>query len=572
MDIEKIENIRETLLRSFSDIRIGVSDTTSEFARFISMMEPYIEYFFSGGRGADTFIGDVVVPSEDNLEKAIKSASVIMDSDSKTHDTVYDSLVKVLSIQESVARIVMMLELIETYSLNTIIISAKAGDEGQALAAISQEMAKMSQTGNTLSMNITGKMETLVASLGTFGSMRNNIEILHENNLTTIKLSSDSLFRGMHQEFTRLSGEVLSDYGMVSTVRETLHKVTEKFQHEDIVRQSLEKTIYAVKECTAGEFASATGSDAPESKEIFLKLAGLKLREMGADIGILHKEMFKALEDVSGVVNVFSETLCKDRNPDGTCRGSDMLGELFDRLEKLKQQFEQYIVAIKKNKQEMLDFLKSIESDISEFGEFFRMMLDISRKFKTVILLTMIELSRHESLKALLGGALSDVRRIPDQINNVVSDGQTRYIALISTFSNSISLYEESFAEQKKVLDESIQLIRKVSVQIHESKKYHDDFINESDAKIRQVKSLVSKVSANLDVFSENGTVLEAEVSEFSGLTREGLIATSMDLLKSISAFYSAKEHSGDYRSMMLASLASEYMSPHTLAGDVEFF
>jgi hypothetical protein len=571
MDTVKIENIRETLLRSFAEIRTGVSDTTREFSRFIEMMDPYIEYFFSGGHEKDTFIGDVVVPSEENLTKAIKSASAIMNSDSTTHDTVYDSLVKVLSIQDSVAHIVAMLELIETYSLNTIIMSAKAGEEGSALAAISTEMAKMSQSGNSLSMNITGKMENLVASLGTFSDMRDRIETLHENNLTTIKLSSDSLFRGMQNEFTRLSGEVLSDYGMVSTVNETLKKVTEKFQHEDIVRQNLEKIIFAAKENGSGTFKGETSSGSSEPG-IFLKLASIKLREMGSDIGVLHSEMSKALDDVSSVVKVFSDTLCSEKSGDGRCRGSDMLAELFDRLEKLKQQFEKYIESTIKTKQQMLDFLRGIESEIKEFGAFFRVMLDISRKFKTVILLTMIELSRHDSLRSLLGGALSDVRRIPDQINSVVSEGQNRYLELLATFTRSIEMYGTSFEEQKEVLETSIKLIRKVSVQIYESKKYHDDFVSESEKKIAEVEGLVNSVSGHLDVFSENGKILESEAGGAGDLTRTRLIEESLDLLKKISDHFSAKEHAGDYRSMMLASLASEYMSAHSAAGSVDFF
>jgi hypothetical protein len=571
MDTAKIENIRETLLRSFAEIRTGVSDTTREFSRFIGMMDPYIEYFFSGGHGKDTFIGDVVMPSEENLTKAIKSASAIMNSDSTTHDTVYDSLVKVLSIQDSVAHIVAMLELIETYSLNTIIMSAKAGEEGSALAAISTEMAKMSQSGNSLSMNITGKMENLVASLGTFGDMRDRIETLHENNLTTIKLSSDSLFRGMQNEFTRLSGEVLSDYGMVSTVNETLKKVTEKFQHEDIVRQNLEKIIFAAEENVSGAFQGETSPGVSEPG-IFLKLAGIKLREMGADIGVLHREMSKALDDVSSVVKVFSDTLCSETSEAGGRHGSDILAELFDRLEKLKQQFEKYIESTIKTKQQMLDFLRGIESEIKEFGAFFRVMLDISRKFKTVILLTMIELSRHDSLRSLLGGALSDVRRIPDQINSVVSEGQNRYLELLATFTRSIEMYGTSFEEQKEVLETSIKLIRKVSVQIYESKKYHDDFVSESEKKIAEVEGLVNSVSGHLDVFSENGKILESEAGGAGDLTRTHLIEESLDLLKKITDHFNAKEHAGDYRSMMLASLASEYMSAHSAAGSVDFF
>ena len=138
MDIAAIRIMKDSISDSFSGLSSGVNDTITEFSHFIKMMDPYIEYFFSGGKAENTFIGDVVIPSESNLSKAMESAVKIMYGDSSVHDSVNDSLVKVLSLKSSIESIISMLESITTYSVNTIIMSAKAGHEGKGLAAISE--------------------------------------------------------------------------------------------------------------------------------------------------------------------------------------------------------------------------------------------------------------------------------------------------------------------------------------------------------------------------------------------------------------------------------------------------
>ena len=42
------------------------------------------------------------------------------------------------------------------------------------------------------------------------------------------------------------------------------------------------------------------------------------------------------------------------------------------------------------------------------------------------------------------------------------------------------SEYDEKFKEQKALLEKSIKLVRDISVQVFESKKYHNDFLTEA--------------------------------------------------------------------------------------------
>ena len=575
MDMTAIRKMKDDIAGSFTGLSSGVNGTIAEFSHFITMMDPYIEYFFSGGKGANTFIGDIVIPSESNLSEAMESAVAIMHGDSSVHDSVSDSLMKVLSLKSSIESIIAMLESITTYSVNTIIMSAKAGHEGKGLAAISEEMAQMSQNGSALSSSVTEKMAVLLSSVEGFKKKREQIEILHENSLTLIHVSSKSLFKGLLDEFTRLSGEVLSDYAVVSSVQESMKRITEKFQHEDIVRQNFEKILYAQEESTSGDFSDFKmkyNTDLP--RELFHLLGEVKMKEIAGDIDNLRTQLSEALSEVISVLDAFSSFVsfsCTENKRVESSDNSEVLELLYAKLESLKTDFEKYINGIITKKKEMYDFLCDIRKEISGFAQFFEDMIDISGMFKTIIVLTQIELSRHDSLNSLLGGALSDVSSIPDRIKTVVSEGRTRFNELSGQFENSVNYYDEKFKEQKALLEKSIKLVRDISVQVFESKKYHNDFLTEAGQKICNVRSLVDNVNVLLLTFSSCSDELNRKYSSSNIPGKKDIIEKYGDLLKSVSEYYSVGCSSGDYKCMMIASLISE-MRVTGERKSVEFF
>ena len=498
-----------------------------------------------------------------------------MHGDSSVHDSVSDSLMKVLSLKSSIESIIEMLESITTYSVNTIIMSAKAGHEGKGLAAISEEMAQMSHNGSALSSSVTEKMAVLLSSVEGFKKKREQIEMLHENSLTLIHLSSKSLFKGLLDEFTRLSGEVLSDYAVVSSVQESMKRITEKFQHEDIVRQNFEKILYAQEEATSGDFSDFKikyNTDLP--RELFHLLGEVKMKEIAGDIDNLRNQLSEALSEVISVLDAFSSFVsfsCTENKRVESSDNSEVLELLYTKLESLKTDFEKYINGIISKKKEMYDFLCDIRKEISGFAQFFEDMIDISGMFKTIIVLTQIELSRHDSLNSLLGGALSDVSSIPDRIKAVVSEGRIRFNELSGQFENSVNYYDEKFKEQKALLEKSIKLVRDISVQVFESKKYHNDFLTEAGQKICNVRSLVDNVNVLLLTFSSCSDDLNKKYSSSNIPGKKDIIEKYGDLLKSVSEYYSVGCSSGDYKCMMIASLISE-MRVTGERKSVEFF
>lgn len=560
----ELNEIKQILSGSFAEINRSVLDTVRELSAFIKMMDPFVDYFFSGGKGKNSFIGDIVAPSENDLTLALESAHTVGVSDAIVHSDVYDSLVKVMSLRTSVDTIVVLLDSIETYSINTIIMSAKAGTAGQALAAISGEMTRMSQLGSSLSASITDRMDSLINSVGQFSQMRLEIEDLHDSKLPIIGSLSRDLFDQLRKEFSRLSGEVLGQYGMLASVNASLNKVTEKFQYEDLVRQNIEKILFSLDE-------AQTSVKEPDS-EVYRILADLKIDESCDFIKVFCNEMNHSLNDFSQVLDAFSGMLTLECPEISQPLRSDVLEELSQQFENLKMSFDHYILEILEKKKSMYSFLLGIEDSIHEFEAFFETIVAISKKFKTILLLTTIELSRQDDLKLLLEGALSDVARIPDRIGAVTSEGISQYDALISSFNSSLDLYHKKFDEQQRALNQCTTLTKKISLQIYESRKYHNDFTSETSLRINGMRDLMVSVHALISQFSDCGTTLAGYTVYEEHIDRDTLVCRYSSVLKALADKYGALKDKGDYRNMMLSSLISEFLNKTEPTAIVDFF
>lgn len=569
----KAVRLRDELASVFSTVRTQVTETAEGLRSLIRMMDPYVNYFFSGQKGEDSFLGDVIVPAERDLGRAIESAVEIMHGDSNIHETIYSSLSKTLLLQDYVLRIVDLLDMMEIYSINTMIISAKAGAEGASLTTISTHMAALSRKGNELSQMFTGKMDALRVSLGDFSKLSERIEMMHETNLTTIELSSQTMFRNLVSEFTRLSGEVISVYDMIKSVSGAVGSITEKFQYEDLLRQDLEKTIFAaqtaadVGECS--RISESCGETGETVSGAMTFLAQRKFSDVGGDIIRLGEELGRSLEDVRRVVGDFDSIVCCRQEPgDESGFSPDALMSLVQKLDWMKTEFSSYIGNVIKSKYALSENIAAMSREMKGFGEFFSAILSISHQFQTIILMTRIELARHDKLKALLGGTLADVGSIPVDIRRVIEELLPLYEGVFSSLDSASSLYRERFDEQRRTLDGCIDAMQKVSLQIHESKKYHDDFISESG-------SCSARVSAFLDGEAD-------AVGSFAAAAGEHLHSAAPDerkkghyegAMRGAKNYYASAAASGDYRSMMLVSLIAEQVDEIAgTGGTIDFF
>ena len=111
-----------------------------------------------------------------------------------------------------------------------------------------------------------------------------------------------------------------------------------------------------------------------------------------------------------------------------------------------------------------------------------------------------------------------------------------------------------------------------MSIQVFESKKYHDEFLGEIHRGVTTAKPVLSGSYAHLDGFLSLSSIFEYRKTGNGVDSRDTLHKKYGRELKLMSEYFSSDEFAGDYMSMMLASLASEFRDEIKQTGTIEFF
>lgn len=215
-------------------------------------------------------------------------------------------------------------------------------------------------------------MDDLVASLEKFGKIRDDIESLHENQLTTIDLRVNGLFRSVKEEFSLLSGGIKAEAINVRTAVNSLHTITGTFQHEDIVRQGIEKVNYIEKLGEAEEgniFISKTGMSEENFRMFIEKIITRKLIDINSDTSQFYTALSQSLTNAEDAVGEISETLSlEQRNKSSSYFALD---EFERNLREISDLFRKYEKIICAKKDEMLKFLIDLIKSLSDMRNFF---------------------------------------------------------------------------------------------------------------------------------------------------------------------------------------------------------
>ena len=143
-EIGSLEAIKGRVSHIYQEMGEFIVKTTGHMRAFREMITPYVNYFYPEDAGSeDCFISDVVIPSRQELDDAINRSVRIMAEDEGMNDSVTGAIGEVLRLKESVDRILFLIDEIDIYSENMLIISTKYGQEGLSLARISNEMVAM---------------------------------------------------------------------------------------------------------------------------------------------------------------------------------------------------------------------------------------------------------------------------------------------------------------------------------------------------------------------------------------------------------------------------------------------
>lgn len=169
-----------------------------------------------------------------------------------------------------------------------------------------------------------------------------------------------------------------------------------------------------------------------------------------------------------------------------------------------------------------------------------------------------------------LGGALTDVSAIPEQMDLIVEEGLSRFAEVSKSLEESASGYKQRYVEQKTMLVSCENLLDHVRKKGERSRDQFNNIMEEAGSRIHNVLNALSLAQNGI---GEYARYVHSFVSE-RGIIDSGhkICEDYRTELHILSDLFSEGVKTGDYRSMMISSLALEYCGESEKVEGIEFF
>ena len=547
--------LRSRIGDTFAELSHFAETTSRELGSFNSMMKPYLDYFYPDSNSqADTFFSEVVEPGRDNMAAAVEEAMQVMEGDEFIYTSIEESIASTRLLRDSIDGIISIIDEIEIYFLNTMIISMKAGPEGEALITISREMGNLTKTTNDLSVRFTDLIGRLDGELDAFMSLRNEIAAIKDKRLDNMSAGVQAVFNCMAERLQSLSQEVNSAMKAGRGIESFAKSMLSRIQMEDLYDQDIDKILSLID---AFDARSRNGVDDDTRDEIFMNMVLTKIHAIHEELNA-HNEDFRGIVDLSDdIAGSALPVLCRSAGDDED-PGASVAG-VYAQVETMRDEFIGGIDMIIEHKRRIRMVAETICGIVASLGGFFPDISHINRKLEIINMLTRIELARNHHLAGSLGGSLHEISKLPDMIKRRAAEAETVFNTVKARVDQNLEVYRETIVSQEKNLGDITNSMNRVSLKLHESRKYFKDIMDE-------IGSSTGAVLGYIGGWTASHMKLESMVESLAGIGRFGKAGDSpaapgsRESLKRLEAELTCNLQDGDFRISLIKSFFREYL------------
>lgn len=547
--------IRSLVGDTFTEVAHFAETTSRELSSFNSMMKPYLDYFYPDpNSNTETFFDEVVEPGRDDMMAAVERAMQVMEGDESIYTSIEESIASTKLLRDGIDGIITIIDEIEIYFLNTMIISMKAGPEGEALTTISREMGNLTKATNDLSVQFKELIGKLDGELDAFKTIRREIAVIQEKRLANMTQGVQTVFSCMTERLQSLSREVNSAMEAGRGIESFSRSMLSRLQMEDLYDQDIDKILTLIDALNA---RNKDCDDEDKLNEIFANMVLNKIRTIREELNA-HTDDFNGIVDLSGEIAGSALSVLRRSVGDDEDSGANIVG-IYAQVETMRDEFIDGIDMITEHKRRIILVAETICEIVTSLGEFFADISHINRKLEILNMFTRIELARNSNLAGFFGGSLSEIRKLPELIKRRAAEAETVFRAVKARVDQNLEVYRETIHDQEKNLGDITRSMSRVSLKLLESRKYFKDIMEE-------IVSSTDAVLGYIGGWAASHTKLETMVESLNRMGPIGKVwnsqATpdSMELLKKLEADLTRNMQDGDYRISLINSFFREFL------------
>ncbi|MGO8695508.1 MAG: hypothetical protein ACLQMF_17745 [Rectinemataceae bacterium] len=329
------------------------------------------------------------------------------DRDSAFLTRINDSIERLGSLDEVIARVRSDSEEMEIISLNAMTAALKSGNEGKAFSVITDELKRLSGSTIGLTETVTERGRSLLES---FASLRSGLADLDAFRRDYFAALDETLTNGFNEvERDALSAadffsELLTE---ARRVGRPVTRVMQEIQLQDIVRQSLQHIAISLHEAESA--ASADGDSAFVAAVI--DLSRNLLDDVGQKLGSSADSFGRDMEDVRTIVET-----CEKRRADYLATAIRASRVDSGRLSEGSARY----LSLKRG---VISTARRLADQVRGLDESFRGISALLSRFQTIVVASRIEVAktrRLQNVATTVGGMIELTARIESDVGGAM--------------------------------------------------------------------------------------------------------------------------------------------------------
>jgi len=514
--------------------------------------------FANSEESEQCFIKEILQPTRAELDYAFKEVLRIMKNNEQSREKIDNGIQKIFQLQDVIGKLLNKFQTIKTCINESFSEKDKSGSNSSSQSIKSSKINHLFIQIDEISDYNNDLIRNLDSLYKEFSKICESIDKTHKNYLNDVEKRIILSYKELTDELDDSSKYINTLLEHLNHVEDSILKIINYLQMEDIERQNLEKIIYFIEAMVNGydDYYIRIGDSITHDKleEVILFISNSKIVEVKGSFANIINDLDHCFEMVKHNISNFNKIF---NNIDSYNNGNSKIikfDNICRKMKLLEDDFVTHVNKIIEMIKSLNEFLYKIFTIKRKFSNFFAAISNIINEFEIIIKDSSDNIKSESDLKDLI----SDIKQTIDETMNLYKD--IKY-----SVGSYIDMHHRNLMKQEEILQRCIFSIQKVYFKLNESRN-HYKYISEE----------ISKNSSDIFRFFENeeerlmSTREAGRVITFINERLEDSILSSHKKIENDASFYSSEIVSikdnlaktgkeGDYRNMMLVSLLTEY-------------
>lgn len=366
-------------------------------------------------------------------------------------NTLNESIDELHKIDKQIKEIKTISEEMELIALNAMVISIKSGEKGRAFSCITENLKRLSGTMNSYANNLITSENILIETI-------NSLQILFTS-LTDSQKRISSISNSVSIDVATLINQASAPLNKIKEDSQKIYqpicKAMEGIQLQDIIRQSLDQVILALKECKINTNTS-TNEEKLDQISFSISLKELESSVLEDTISRINESsnIFSSNWDI--VNKTFTEIENEKNSYIHTVLSSDNSNtSIVNQLINIENKYDDFVSGFSSyqhSQKNLIHTCNSITSKVIAMDEVFSNLSPVIDQLHHVRILQEIEVSKNLAISTVKN-FVTDMDKLISTAKTSVEIMQTNVETFITKINSLVSKFSESIITDNEKMD-----------------------------------------------------------------------------------------------------------------------